>query len=449
LRSITSFVGGGAPRFWFSVAPEQQQSNYAQIIVKISDKETIRELVNSWQAALSGGIAGAIVIVHQLQTSLVEFPVEIRIADTADVDSKEETKDIQTLRGLADQVLNILTAAPGVQTVANDWFGESAELKLIVKSDKADLAGVTNRDIAMSAMAATSGITVSVLREGNRQIPVVARLVAQERSRLSDINDLYILASPGRQKTPLRAVATVEVKLDTERIRRQEQFRTIGIHAYGQAGVLPSEILNQAMPKLRQFEHEMPPGYQMIVGGEQASQEAGFSNLTEVLVISVLGIYCALLLQFGSAIKPLLVLAAVPYGVMGALLALAITQTPFGFMAFLGITSLIGVIVSHIIVLFDFIEEVNERGEAFEQAIRDVGIHRLRPVFVTVGATILALCPLALEGGPLWKPLCYAQIGGLVVATFITLFLVPVFYSIAVLDLKIIKWKQPASGDIL
>jgi multidrug efflux pump subunit AcrB len=164
--------------------------------------------------------------------------------------------------------------------------------------------------------------------------------------------------------------------------------------------------------------------------------------LAEVLLISLLGIYGALLLQFSNAVKPLLVLAAVPYGVVGALLALAIMGTPFGFMAFLGVASLIGVIVSHIIVLFDFIEEMHEKGEPFEQALRDAGIQRLRPVLITVGATILALFPLAIEGGPLWKPLCYAQIGGLAVATFITLLLVPVFYSIAVLDLRIVKWDK-------
>jgi multidrug efflux pump subunit AcrB len=116
-------------------------------------------------------------------------------------------------------------------------------------------------------------------------------------------------------------------------------------------------------------------------------------------------------------------------------------HTPFGFMAFLGVASLIGVIVSHVIVLFDFIEEMRERGESLERALPDAGIERIRPVMITVGATILALFPLALEGGPLCKPLCYAQIGGLAAATFITLLLVPVFYSIFVLDLKWIKWE--------
>jgi multidrug efflux pump subunit AcrB len=118
-------------------------------------------------------------------------------------------------------------------------------------------------------------------------------------------------------------------------------------------------------------------------------------------------------------------------------------HAPFGFMAFLGIVSLIGVIVSHVIVLFDFIEEAHERGESLREALLDAGIVRLRPVLITVGATVLGLVPLALHGGPLWQPLCYAQIGGLTVATMLTLVLVPVLYSAVVLDLKWISWERP------
>ena len=119
--------------------------------------------------------------------------------------------------------------------------------------------------------------------------------------------------------------------------------------------------------------------------------------------------------------------------------------SPFGFMAFLGVASLIGVIVSHIIVLFDFIEERHEQGEPLIEALLDAGIVRLRPVLITVAATVIALFPLAAHGGPLWEPLCYAQIGGLTMATFVTLLLVPVLYAMFVLDLKVVSWGEP--GD--
>jgi multidrug efflux pump subunit AcrB len=124
----------------------------------------------------------------------------------------------------------------------------------------------------------------------------------------------------------------------------------------------------------------------------------------------------------------------------GALISLWIMDTPFGFMAFLGVASLIGVIVSHIIVLFDFIE-MHAEGKPLEEALLDAGIVRLRPVLITVAATVIALFPLAAHGGPLWEPMCYTQIGGLTVATFVTLLVVPVLYATFVLDLKLAKWE--------
>ena len=442
LESVTTFVGGGGPRFWFSVSPEQQQLNYAQILIRLSDKNATPDLVGLLQSAVAREVPGAYVTVHQLQTNPVEFPVELRISGTSDVDPAGESADIENLRALAGGLEKILGAVPGVQVVQDDWFAESPEVKLKIDPDRANLSGITNRDVAASATAAMSGVTVTALREGNRQIPVVARLKPTERAQLSDVENLYVYSSQGQQKVPLRSVSSVVNQMVTERIHRQEHFRTIGVHVFPQPGVLPSEILRQATPQLTQFRRRMPAGYRMEIGGEQAKQQDGFANLVKVLLISLLGIYGALLLQFGNAVKPLLVFAAAPYGVVGALLCLALMGTPFGFMAFLGIASLIGVIVSHVIVLFDFIEEMHEKGEPFEQAIRDAGIERLRPVLITVGATILALFPLASHGGPLWQPLCYAQIGGLAVATFITLLLVPVLYSIAVLDLKIVKWAK-------
>jgi len=178
----------------------------------------------------------------------------------------------------------------------------------------------------------------------------------------------------------------------------------------------------------------------MEIGGEREEQVKGFVDLAIVMLISIALIYLALVFQFKHAIKPLIVFAAIPYGIVGALAALWMMGSAFGFMAFLGIASLIGVIVSHIIVLFDFIEDRHEQGASLHEALLDAGIMRLRPVLITVAATVIALFPLATHGGPLWEPLCYAQIGGLTVATFVTLLLVPVLYATFVLDLKLVTW---------
>lgn len=200
--------------------------------------------------------------------------------------------------------------------------------------------------------------------------------------------------------------------------------------------------MSAARPKLKELEKELAVGYRMELGGEEEDTVKGFKDLTVVLAISVAAIFLALVFQFKNAIKPFIVFAAVPFGMVGALAALWIMGAPFGFMAFLGVVSLVGVIVSHIIVLFDFIEEKHAEGEPLMEALLDAGIMRLRPVLITVGATVIALFPLASHGGPLWEPMCYAQIGGLSVATFITLLLVPVIYSIFVLDLKLVQWEK-------
>ncbi len=444
LQSLTTFIGGGGPRFWFSVSPELPQLNYAQLVLQVVDKEDTPNLVGPLQNAVSARIPGARIDVRQLQTNPVEVPVQIRISGQADVASDKEAEDIRTLRNLARQVEDIFHSVPQAARVHNDWDEESTAVKLEIDPDRANLAGVTNQDVAYSSTAAMSGITVTTLREGDKQIPVAVRLRMEERARLSDIQNLYVYSSQGTQKVPLMQISSIEKTMESQRIRRQEHFRTISVECFPVAGTLASEALNAALPKLTKFQDSLPPGYKMEISGERAKQVEGFSDLTVVMGISVAAIFLALVLQFNHAIKPLLVFAAVPYGVVGALIALAIMGTPFGFMAFLGVASLIGVIVSHVIVLFDFIEEMHEKGEPLEQALIDAGIERLRPVMITVGATVLALFPLAMHGGPLWQPLCYSQIGGLAVATFITLLLVPVLYSIFVLDLKIVKWGAPS-----
>jgi multidrug efflux pump subunit AcrB len=370
------------------------------------------------------------------------------VVSQADVGTAQSAQDIAELRRISSGVEDILRSAPEAVRVRNEWQKESFQVTLNIDPDRANLAGITNLDVANSATSAMSGTTVTTLQDGDKNIPVVARLQQSERSRLSDIQNLYVYSSSSQDATkiPLVQVSNIKNSMLTDRIVRIDHFREMSIYAFPAPGHLASEITTVALPKLREFQKTVPPGYKITVGGEYDKQQDGFRNLAIVLAISISAIYLALLFQFNNAVKPFLVFAAAPYGVAGALIGLWVMNTSFGFMAFLGIASLIGVIVSHVIVLFDFIEEMHAKGEPFEEAVIDAGIIRLRPVMITVGATVLALFPLAMHGGPLWQPLCYAQIGGLTVATFVTLLMVPVLYSIFVLDLKILTWDEKAKA---
>jgi multidrug efflux pump subunit AcrB len=433
LKSLTTFVGGGGPRFWVSVVPEQSQPNYAQVVIEVFDKHDTNHLIDEIQKELSTTIPGVRLDARLLETgSPVGVPVSIRVSG----------ENIATLRGFADEVAGILRDVPTAARIRDNWGPESFAVRLQTDADKANFSGLTNLDVAAASAAAMSGMRVATLRQGDDQIPVVARLRMEERARLSDIRNLYVHSVRGSQKAPLQSISTIVYDTQTEKLQRRNQFRTITISAFPEAGSLPSEVLDAAMPKLEAFERRLPPGYRMEIGGEREEQVKGFKSLAIVMLISITLIYLALVFQFKHAIKPLIVFAAIPYGIVGALAALWAMGSPFGFMAFLGIASLIGVIVSHIIVLFDFIEERHEHGESLQEALLDAGIMRLRPVLITVAATVIALFPLAAHGGPLWEPLCYAQIGGLTFATFVTLLIVPVIYATFVLDLKLVAWNH-------
>jgi multidrug efflux pump subunit AcrB len=431
VESLTTFLGGGGPRFWFSVYPEQQQLNYAQIVIKVTDKHDTQALVAPLQHALSAEIVGARVDMRQLETGKsVGIPVSVRISG----------QDIEPLRRMAEEVKGIFRKVPIADRIRDDWGAESFAVKLKVDPDRANLTGISNLDVAASSAAGLSGYPVSTLRQGNQIIPIVARLRMEERARLSDLQDLYVYSVRGTQKVPLRQVSSLEYSMENEKLRRRNQFRTVTVACFPVPGHLPSQVLDLAQEPLMNFGAGLPPGYRLEIGGEKEEQVKGFEQLAVVMAISILCIFLALVIQFRNALKPLVVFVAIPYGLVGAFAALAMMNASFGFMAFLGIASLIGVIVSHVIVLFDFIEERHAHGDPLREALLDAGIMRLRPVMITVGATVFGLIPLALHGGPLWEPLCYAQIGGLTVATFVTLLLVPVLYAIFVMDLKIVKW---------
>ena len=439
LECLTSFVGGGGPRFWYSLAPEPRQNNYAQIIIQVKDKHDTGHLVVPLSQALIRSIPGARMDVKQLDTGTpIKFPVSIRVSG----------QDAPTLRRLAGELEKILHSTPLAERIRNNWGSENLVARLQVDPDRANLAGVTNMDVAAASAVGMNGYQVGILREGDKQIPIKARLVMSERARLADLFNLYVYSSQNSNKVPLGLVSSLDYRMENEKMQRRQQFRTIEVNCFPAPGVMASEVLHAIRPQLEKFKKTLPPGYKMEIGGEQQEQDKGFHDLTIVLLISIICIYLALVIQFRNAIKPFVVFATIPYGMAGALIALLLMGQPFGFMAFLGIISLVGVIISHVIVLFDFIEEKHAEGEPLEEALLDAGIIRLRPVMITVGATVLGLIPLALHGGPLWEPLCYAQIGGLAVATFITLLLVPVFYSIFVMDLKIVIWEPRQKSNV-
>jgi multidrug efflux pump subunit AcrB len=329
--------------------------------------------------------------------------------------------------------------------VRDDWGNDAIRTRLEIDQDRAGLAGVSSRDIAIAMYSGVVGAPIGYLREGRKNIPIVQLMDYGQRETVTDLGQLYVYSSQSPVRLTLGQISRLTYNAQPAVIHRVNQYRAINVAALPAPGHLAEEVTAPLLPRLREFEQQLPPGYRFEIVGELKEQIKGQTRSLIVALASLIAIYLALVFQFRNAVKPFIVFAGIPFGAVGAFASLWLTGMPMGFLAILGITSLIGVIVSHVIVLFDFIEEQHDRGEPFRDALIDAGIRRIRPVLITVGATVLALFPLALHGGPLWEALCYAQIGGLTLATVVTLFLVPVFYAVFVLDLKVVRWEGAAS----
>ena len=431
LASITSFIGAGGPRFWFSVRPEPPAPNYAQLLLQFSRSEDTNRLVGPLQNALSSRVAGARIDVRTVETGPPTIiPVSMRILGD----------DARVLREQAETLQAILKTSPFAINVRDDWGNDAIRTRLEIDQDRAGLAGVSSHDIALSMYSGVAGARIGYLREGRKNIPIVQLMEYGERQTVTDLSDLYVYSSQSPVRVTLGQIARLTYRPEMAVIRRVNQYRAINVAALPAPGRLADEVTTPLMSRIGDFERQLPAGYRFEIVGELKEQLKGQRGSVTVVIASVIAIYLALVFQFKNAFKPFIVFAGIPFGAVGAFASLWLMRMPMGFLAILGITSLIGVIVSHVIVLFDFIEDQHEHGAPLQDALIDAGIRRIRPVLITVGATVLALFPLALNGGPLWEALCYAQIGGLTLATAVTLFLVPVFYAVFVLDLKIVRW---------
>ncbi|MCC6681413.1 MAG: efflux RND transporter permease subunit [Phycisphaeraceae bacterium] len=444
ISSYTTFVGAGGPRFWLSIEPEQRADNYAQILVHTTDKHETANIVERLKQSLPQRIAESRVRIQMLETGPpIGVPVQLRLYGP----------DTQILRDLSNQIKARMRCIPGATDIHDDWGDPVFQMTLKIDPDRAAMSGLTNQDIAASVGAGVSGLSVSQLRDRDKLVDIALRLRPSERGRLDDLSNLNVVNAVTGARTPLRQLASFVPEMVTPKIRRRDHDRCITVRCDTIPGVLPSAVVNELQRSLPTVSHTgthaddliaFPPGYRWEFGGEKFEQDKGFKSLSIALIVSFVAIYLALVLQFNSATQPLLVYAAVPFGIVGGLIGLVIMGSSFGFMAFLGVASLAGLIISHVIVLFDFIDEMRHKGEPLRKAVVDAGLARLRPVLTTVLACVGGLIPLALEGGPLWEPMCYVQIAGMLVATLVTLVLVPVLYVIFVEDLHLVRWETDA-----
>ncbi|MGD0585540.1 MAG: efflux RND transporter permease subunit, partial [Oryzomonas sp.] len=417
IAHYATFVGQSAPRFYYNVNPQQPDGAYGQFIVNTASVEDTDRLVKELRPSLAALTPEAMVIVKELQQGAqMEAPIEVRISGD----------DIGELKQLGEKVQGILESVSYADYVFRDYFNDSYRVDVNVNNELANRLGITDASVSQTLSGAFDGAAVSTFWEGDRPVTIKLRLDQASRSNFADIGNTYLNSELTRARVPLRAVAQLAPEWQTSRIVRRNGVRTLTIRAFAKPGHYASKILEKATPQIKAL--EMPAGYRISYGGEKDNQDETFPQMLAALGISLVAIFLVLLVQFRNISDPLVVMASIPLTLFGAIFGLVITHNPFGFTAFMGLISLCGIVVRNGIILVDYCNEKVAEGETLEQAARDAGARRLRPIFLTTMAAAVGVTPMIVSGSSLWSPLASVIAFGLIFSMFFTLLVVPVIF---------------------
>ena len=348
--------------------------------------------------------------------------------------------DFTKLGQLSDEVKKMIKDIPGIKDLKDDFDEARPEIKITIDREMASLYGINTAVIASTIRTAINGTTASKFRIADDEYDITVRLDSAQRENISAISNIYIPGKDGA-KIPLTSVAKLEFSGGIGAINRKDLKRVVTISANAE-GRLGNDVLADVKAKLKEF--NFPPGYAISFTGEQESQQESQAFLANAFIISLLLVFFFLVIEFNSIMSPTIIMLTVLLSLIGVLLGLLITQTPFGvIMTGIGVIALGGIVVRNAIILLDFQKELESRGLSKEESVIQSGMIRLRPVFLTAAATILGLVPLTtgvdfdwrtlswVIGGQntaFWRPMGVAIIFGLTVATFLTLVVVPVIF---------------------
>jgi multidrug efflux pump subunit AcrB len=459
LRSTRTIVGGGGSRWYLSWNPEPRSANFAEILVRTTDARFTEELARRVREVAENGdeglglmpIAGARIVPVELFLGPSDSPVKIRVIGSG-------FADLDTLRGYADRVKNMVSDVDGTWDTTDSWGVPGFQLKVDVDEDKANLAGVSNVQIAQSLNAYYSGHHLTTFREGDHLVPVYFRLDSEQRNSLDGLRTLFVEGTNG--KIPLNSIATVEPRWEPAKIGRRDLNRVIEVISEVESGVSGNDVTKRVMAseEMQQLQAEMPSGYRVEVGGNLEKSNESAVDLAVCLGISIMSIILLLVIQYNGWAKPIIILSTLPLSLVGALPGLWLTDNALGFMPQLGILSLFGIVLNTGIIFIEFADQVIKRkaessdgsgpihgltkGE-FRECLVEAGKQRLLPIFLTTATTIGGLVPLAISGGPLWEGMAWSMIFGLIVATVLTLIVIPSLYAIFVEHFGVRVFNEP------
>ncbi len=348
----------------------------------------------------------------------VEAPIAIKVLGG----------NIEKLKELSILVENDFKNAEGTLNVNNPLGTTKTDLHVKINRAKAAMLGVQIADIDRAVRSLIAGLNVSKYRdEEGKEYNIILRGDTDNQNKITKFDNLYLTSALGAQ-VPLKQLATIEFVASPLEISHYDLSRTVTITSDVKTGYSVNEVTNKIIEKLDNY--NWPKGYSYYVGGELESQQESFGGMAKALIIAIVGIFGVLVLQFKSYTQPLIVFSAIPLAIIGSIIALLVTGYSFSFTAFVGLTSLVGIVVNNSIILVDYSNQLRNEGLALIEAIKEAAEVRFIPIILTTATTIGGLLPLTLAGGTMWAPMGWAIIGGLIASTLLTLLVVPVLYKV-------------------
>ncbi len=415
VRWYTSYIGGGPPRFFLAFNPALPNDAIATIVLTARDAAA-RERVRARLLRLAAQEAVPQARLHVSRLELgppVGFAVQFRVVGA----------DLAAVRTAADMVLAALRATPGTRDAQLAWGERAPSLRLAIDQDRVRQLGLAPADIAATLSTLVSGLTATELRDRTKLVDVVLRAVPAERLDLDRLPDLVLPTAGGR--LPLGQVARLVPQTEEPILWRRNRASYLTVEADVQDGLQAPDVTAAALPAIRAL--ALPPGVRVETGG--AAEESAKANgaLIAVFPAMLAAMLLVLMIQLQSLPRVLLVLATMPLGVIGAVAALLLADAPFGFVALLGVIALGGMIMRNTIILVDQVRQDQAAGRSLRDAIIESTVRRARPVVLTALAAALAFIPLSFN--VFWGPMALAMIGGLAVATMLTLVFLPALYA--------------------
>lgn len=417
----SSYIGEGPESYDQGYSPDEPNSSYAHMLVNISDAIYNLEMIRKLDKFCFNHFPNADIKVSSLEGGGGGTPIEIQV-------SGENPDELSTI---SEQIKLKLSSITGTKNVKDDWGPQSKKFVIDIDQNRAQVAGISSQDIATSLQTVLDGFQTGEYREDDKSIPILMRSDASQQQSLESLETLNIYSQGSGKSVPLLQVASIIPQWQYAKILRFNLDRTIMVSSELREDGNASAITAEITPWLNQQMENWPEGYSYQFAGDAKNTAENMGAVFKYLPLSGFIILLLLIIQFNSFRKMAMVTLTIPLGIIGVVVGLLVFQEPFGFMPFLGVISLAGIVINNAIVLIDRIEvEQNVLKRSTQDAVISACLQRFRPILLATFTTVLGLIPLYLSGGEMWEGMAVSIMVGLLFGTVITLLFIPSFYSI-------------------